>query len=104
MAGATSPWPNISELVSSDHEGAPVGLVGAPLAAGSVTPGACDLAPETLRKALRRIGRYDVETRREIQTKVLDRGDAAIGGLDIEQATPIIRDAVAASATAHALT
>jgi len=104
MAGATSPWPNISELVSREHEGAPVGLVGAPLGAGSVTPGRCDLAPETLRQTLRRIGRYDVETGREIQTKVLDRGDARIDGLGIEAATPIIRDAVAASTEAHALT
>jgi arginase family enzyme len=104
MAGATSPWPNISELVSSQHDGAPVGLVGAPLGAGSVTPGRCDLAPETLRQTLRRIGRYDVETGREIQTKILDRGDAGIGALDIEQATPVIRDAVGKSVQAHALT
>jgi len=81
-----------------------VGLVGAPLGAGSVTPGRCDFAPDLLRKTLRRVGRYDVETRREIQTKALDRGDVSIDGLDIEQATPIIRDAIAASAGRHALT
>src|SRR6476660_4996766 len=101
MAGATSPWPNISELVSSDHEGAPVGLIGAPLAAGSVTPGRCDLAPELLRKTLRRIGRYDVETRRELAARVMDRGDLDLASLSIEQATPVIRNAVAASAAAH---
>ena len=100
MAG----WPKLSELVSTEHKGAPVGLVGAPLAAGSVSPGRCDLAPGALRQTLRRIGRYDVETAREIVAHVLDRGVTAIDGLDIEQATPIIRDAVAASAAAHALT
>jgi arginase family enzyme len=100
MAG----WPNLSELVSSSHQDAAVGLVGAPLAAGSVTPGACDLAPELLRRTLRRIGRYDVESGREIATNVLDRADVAIGALDIEQATPLIRDAVAASVEAHELT
>lgn len=100
MAG----WPNISELVSTEHQGAPVGIVGAPLGAGSVTPGRCDLAPDALRTILRRIGRYDVEIGREIQTSVFDRGNAEIPGLEIEQATPIIRDAVAASAAAHALT
>src|SRR3982750_2370383 len=100
MAGAKSPWPNLSELVSPEYGDAPVGLVGAPLGQGSVTPGACHLAPELLRRTLRRIGRYDVETGREIGTKVLDRGDAAIDGLDIEQATPVIRDAVAASVEA----
>ena len=46
-----------------------VGLLGAPLAAGSVTSGACDLAPELLRRTLKRIGRYDVETGRESRRK-----------------------------------
>ena len=100
MAG----WPNLSELVSSGHGDAPVGLVGAPLAAGSVTPGRCDLAPALLRATLRRIGRYDVETGSEIETEVLDRGDVELGGLSIEEATPGIREAVAASAETHALT
>lgn len=99
-----SNWPNLSELVSTATEAARVGLVGAPLAAGSVTPGRCDLAPGVIRQTLRRIGRYDVETGRELQTQVLDRGDVEIDGLSIEDATPRIRDAVAASAAAHALT
>jgi formiminoglutamase len=100
MAG----WPNLSELVSAAHRDAPVGLVGAPLGVGSVTPGGCDLAPDLLRRTLKRMGRYDVETGRELETKVLDRGDAALAGLSIEQATPLLRDAVAASAEAHSLT
>src|SRR5437868_15056165 len=104
MAGASSSWPNLSELVSTAHGDAPVGLLGAPLGTGSVTPGECDLAPELLRRTLRRIGRYDVETGREIETLVLDRGDADLAKLSIEQATPVLRDAVAASAEAHALT
>jgi len=100
MAG----WPNLSELLVGAAEDAAVGLVGAPLAAGSVTPGRCDLAPQLLRKTLKRIARYDVETRREIATGIADHGDVALAGLTIEQATPLIRDAVAASAEAHALT
>src|SRR5262245_45697332 len=100
MAG----WPNLSVLVSSAHRDAPVGRLGAPLAAGSVTPGRCDLARELLRQTLRRIGRYDVEAGREPATTVLDRGDVSLGELSIEQATPLIREAVAASAEAHALT
>ena len=99
-----SRWPNLSELIVGKEKNARVGLVGAPLAAGSVTPGHCDLAPQLLRQTLRRIGCYDVETRRELHTTVLDRGDVAIDGLTIDQATPLIRDAVAASAAAHALT
>ena len=100
MAG----WPNLSELLVAANANAPVGLVGAPLAAGSVTPGACDRAPELLRQTLKRIGRYDVETRRELATEIADRGDVELAGLTIEHATPLIRDAVAASAKAHALT
>lgn len=100
MAG----WPNLSDLVSAVHRDAAVGLVGVPLAAGSVTPGRCDLAPRVLRDTLRRIGRYDVETGREIETKVADRGDVEVAGLTIEDATTPIREAAAASAQAHALT
>ena len=100
MAG----WPNLSELIAGLDSGAPVGLLGAPLAAGSVTPGRCDLAPGLLRETLKRIGRYDVETGRELETKIADRGDLDLAGLSIEQATPRVRDAVAASAEAHALT
>jgi arginase family enzyme len=99
-----SGWPNLAELVAEGQAEAPVGLVGAPLAAGSVTPGRCDLAPALLRKTLRRIGRYDVETGRELSTRVADRGDVELAGLTIEQATPVVRDAVAGSASAHSLT
>ena len=96
-------WPNLSDLLTSDAA-APVGLVGAPLAEGSVTPGRCDLAPGLLRTTLRRIGRYNVETRRELSTKIRDLGDAAIAGLGIDDATGPIREAVAASVETHALT
>ena len=99
-----SGWPNLAELLSADNRDAPVGLLGVPLAAGSVTPGSCDQAPLMLRKTLKRIGRYDVETGRELETRVLDRGDVELCGPTIEKATPRIRDAVAASAAAHALT
>ena len=99
-----SGWPNLSDLLSTAHSNAPVGLVGAPLAAGSVTPGRCDLAPALLRQTLRRIGRYDVETRSELSTQITDRGDVALDGLSIEEATKPISDAVSASTAAHQLT
>ena len=99
-----SGWPNISDLLVGTESGAPVGLVGAPLAAGSVTPGGCDQAPELLRQTLLRIGRYDIETGRQISTRIADRGDVEIAGLSIEQATAPIRDAVQFSASLHALT
>ena len=99
-----SSWPNLSDLLSTVNHGARVGLVGAPLAAGSVTPGRCDLGPDLIRQTLRRVGRYDVETCRELATEFLDHGDVKLEGLSIEQATPIIQDAVSRSAQAHDLT
>jgi arginase family enzyme len=100
MAG----WPNLSDLIVGPEKTAPVGMVGAPLAAGSVTAGQCDLAPPLLRQTLRRIGRYDVETRRELSTQITDRGDAEIAGLSIEEATGPISEAVRFSAAVHELT
>jgi len=100
MAG----WPNLCDLIVAADVAAPVGLLGVPLAAGSVTPGSCYEAPLRLRKALKRIGRYDVETGRELETLVADLGDVEFCGPTIEKATHKIRDAVAASAAQHALT
>ena len=97
-------WPNLADLLVAPGADAPVGLVGAPLAAGSVTPGRCDLAPATLRKTLRRTGLFDIENGRELSSLVADHGDAAIDGMTIEQATAPIRDAVAASVAGHQLT
>ena len=97
-------WPNLTDLIVAADTDAPVGMVGAPLAAGSVTPGRCDLAPALLRATLRRIGRYDVETGRELASLVADHGDAAIAGMTIEQATAPIREACAASVARHGLT
>ena len=97
-------WPNLGDLMVDAAAQAPVGLVGAPLAMGSVTPGRCDLAPAALRAILRRIGRYDVETGRELASRVADYGDVSIDGLTIEQATAPIRAACAASVERHQLT
>jgi formiminoglutamase len=100
MAG----WPNLSDLVIGIESKAPVGLVGAPLAAGSVTAGQCDLAPAMLRQTLRRIGRYDVETQQELDSRIADRGDVEVAGLSIEEATPLIAKAVRYSVSLHQLT
>jgi len=99
-----SGWPNLSDLIVGAGEDAPVGMVGAPLGAGSVTPGKCDLAPATLTRTLRRVGRYDIETGKELGSRIADRGALDLTGLTIEQATAPIREAVAASVEAHALT
>ena len=98
-----SGWPNLADLLTHDAD-SPVGLVGAPLAAGSVTPGGCDQAPGRLRETLRRMGRYNVETGRELSARMRDYGDADLFDLGIGQAFDPIRGAVAASVEAHALT
>ena len=99
-----SGWPNLSELLVAKTADAPVGLVGAPLDAGSVTPGRCDLAPGLLRAAMRRIGRYDVETGKELSSAIADHGDVPVAGLSIEEATPSIVAACRASVERHKLT
>jgi arginase family enzyme len=98
-----SGWPNLADLLT-DNVDAPVGLVGAPLGLGSVTPGGCDQAPARLRAVLKRMGRYNVETGRELSAQIRDFGDVEIAGLSIEQATWPIRDAVADSGGRHQLT
>jgi len=97
-------WPNLSELLLDTGDDIPIGLLGAPLAAGSVTPGACDRAPALLRQTLKRIARYDIGMGRSVFTPVRDRGDIDLTGLTIEQATDPIRNAVEASIGEHALT
>ena len=97
-------WPNLTDLMVAADADAPIGLVGAPLAVGSVTPGRCDLAPGELRKVLRRIGRYDVETGRELTSSIADHGDVATDGMSIDDAIAPIREACAASVARHQLT
>ena len=97
-------WPNLSELLLDTGDDIPIGLLGAPLAAGSVTPGACDRAPALLRQTLKRIARYDIGMGRSVSTPVRERGDIDLAGLTIEQATDPIRNAVEASVGEHALT
>jgi arginase family enzyme len=97
-------WPNLSALLVDGESAAPVGLVGAPLGVGSVTPGRCDLAPALLRQTLRRIGRYDVETGRELSSQIADHSDVDLAGLSIEEATAPITEAVHRSVASHPLT
>jgi formiminoglutamase len=96
-------WPSIADLIVADGP-ADVALIGAPLEAGSVTPGRCDLAPAAVRKALQRIGAYDVETRQVLDAPVLDRGDLPVSGLMPGEAFAAIGDAVAEATAAHPLT
>jgi formiminoglutamase len=85
-------WKSVSDLLGAEGE---VTLLGAPMEAGSVTPGRCDLAPQTIRRALRRIGTYDIDTGRELELAVQDAGDVAVTGLSPADGFEPIRAAVA---------
>lgn len=97
-------WPTMQELLIETGREVPVGFIGAPLAAGSVTPGGCDRAPQLLRETLKRISRYDVEMGRALFTPVRDHGDIDLDGLSIEDSTDPIRNAVESCASEHVLT
>jgi arginase family enzyme len=85
-------WRSIADLIGAQGE---VALLGAPMEAGSVTPGRCDLAPETVRRILRRFSTYDVETGREIDLAIGDAGDIPVQGLMPAEGFERIRNAVA---------
>ena len=94
-------WKSIADLVGSEGE---VALLGAPMEAGSVTPGRCDLAPETLRRTLRRFSTYNVETGEELGLALRDAGDIPVAGVMPADGFQPIRDAVAACTQGHDLT
>jgi arginase family enzyme len=96
-------WTSIADLLTDDAS-APVALLGAPMEAGSVTPGRCDLAPGVVRKAMKRISTYDLVEAIEIEIGVHDAGDLAVQGLLPSEGFGPIRDAVAALTARHDLT
>src|SRR3954462_16430 len=96
-------WKSIADLIADDP-GAPVAMLGAPMEAGSVTPGRCDLAPETVRRTLRRFSTYDLETGGDLDLAVRDLGDVPVRGVSPADGFDPIRDAVLKATAAHKLT
>jgi formiminoglutamase len=94
-------WKSIADLIGSEGQ---VAILGAPMEAGSVTPGRCDLAPEALRKALRRFSTYDVERGSELFFAIRDLGDVPVSGLSPADGFKPIRDSAAAAVAEHRLT
>ena len=94
-------WKSIADLIGGEGD---VALLGAPMEAGSVTPGRCDLAPETLRRALKRFSTYNLETQEELGIGVRDAGDVPVQGLSPAEGFEPIRDAAAACTGRHGLT
>jgi len=95
-------WKSIADLMVDDAH-APVAILGAPMEAGSVTPGRCDLAPETVRRTLRRFTTWDTVAGLAIDLAVRDAGDVPVKGVSPADGFGPIRDAVAACAEAHEL-
>jgi arginase family enzyme len=94
-------WKSVADLLGGEGEAA---LLGAPLEAGSVTPGRCDLAPAAVRRALARTSTYDIDTGRELDVSVQELGDLPVAGVSPADAFETIRSAVAAATKRHRLT
>jgi formiminoglutamase len=84
-------WFSAADLLTQDAS-APVALLGAPMGLGSITPGRCDLAPETVRAAMKRMSVYDLETETDLSTlRVFDAGDVGLGQASpAESLAPIV--------------
>ncbi|MES1157421.1 MAG: agmatinase family protein [Alphaproteobacteria bacterium] len=96
-------WVSAADLLSKDSS-APVALLGAPLAEGSLTPGRCDLAPATLRAALKRMSVYDLETETDLSPlRVFDAGDLDLKSLSPAAAFAPIKTRLGELVAAHKL-
>jgi arginase family enzyme len=96
-------WKSIADLIVDDPD-APVAILGAPMEAGSVTPGRCDLAPAAVRRALRRFSAFDLTASLELDLAIRDAGDVPVQGVTPADGFLPIRDAVQASLRDHCLT
>jgi formiminoglutamase len=97
-------WFSAADLLTEDAR-APLALLGAPLGLGSITPGRCDLAPEALRAALKRMSVYDLETGTDLSPlRVFDAGDVGVESAEPAEAFAPIVERLAPLTRAHALT
>jgi formiminoglutamase len=97
-------WPRASAWLKGDSFPNPlgeIGVIGVPVAKGSITPGRCDLAPTSIRKALERFSTYDFDSGWDVRLlSAVDEGDLDVSFMTPEQAFPVIRQAVATSVAA----
>jgi formiminoglutamase len=77
-------WPTAAAWIAGDHRSEPsgtLGLLGVPLAKGSITPGRCDLAPRAVREALTKFSSYDLSASCDLRDlAVTDFGDLDVAG------------------------
>lgn len=87
-------WPNISGLLSKSK--GEVGLLGAPMTLGCVTPSDYHLAPTIFRQALKRISTYDLEAGVDLDgLSIKDYGDVAVKDLNPKDGFEPIKSAFA---------
>ena len=96
-------WKSIADLIVDDAD-APVAILGAPMEAGSVTPGRCDLAPAAIRRALNRFSTFDLTASLDLDLGLHDAGDVPVQGVMPADGFLPIRDAVEACVLDHRLT
>jgi formiminoglutamase len=94
-------WKSIAQLLGDEGE---VALLGAPMEAGSVTPGRCDLAPDAVRRVLRRFSTYDLETGIDLDVAIRDFGDLPVRGVSPADGFGAIARAAAEATSRHPLT
>jgi arginase family enzyme len=87
-------WLSIHSLLTNESVGR-IALVGAPLVKESLTPGRCDLAPDTVRGALKRLSVYDLETQIDLsELRIHDGGNVPVEKLKPAEALAPLADAV----------
>lgn len=97
-------WFSAADLLTQDAS-APIALLGAPLGLGSITPGRCDMAPKTVRAAMKRMSVYDLETETDLTpTKIFDDGDISIEHLQPAECLAPMVERLAPLTQAHELT
>ena len=97
-------WFSAADLLTNDAS-APVAILGAPLGLGSITPGRCDLAPTTVRAAMKRMSVYDLETETDLSAlRVFDAGDVGLDGAQPAEALAPIVERLSPLLNAHKLT
>lgn len=97
-------WFSAADLLCADAS-APAALLGAPVGLGSISPGRCDLGPETVRAALKRMSVYDLETETDLSgLRVFDAGDCDVAKLEPADAFAPIVEQLSPRVAAHGLT
>jgi formiminoglutamase len=91
-------WPTAADWIARAQSARSVGtlgLLGAPVCRGSITPGRCDLGPAAIRTALAKFSLYDFATERELtDLAIVDFADLDVADATLAAASPQITAAI----------